>query len=88
MFKVLLAISAASLLSACASMSETDERGGEYRIVNEEGEVTHVCRNERTIGSNIGRRTCTNVQDAEKEREMSQAELERARRGPLNQGNN
>lgn len=88
MFKVLLTMSAAALISGCASMSDSDERSQEYRIVNDDGEVTHVCRNERSIGSNIGRRTCTSVRDVEKDREASQAELERARRGPLNTGNN
>ncbi|MGX5914663.1 hypothetical protein ACR0ST_08045 [Aliidiomarina sp. Khilg15.8] len=88
MLKAIFAMSAAVLLSACASSGDSGEKSSQYRIVNDEGEVTHVCRNERTIGSNIGRRTCTDVRDAEKDREMSQAELERARRGPLNTGNN
>ena len=88
MFRIVLALSAAALLSACASNGDSDKGSSQYRIVNDEGEVTHVCRNERKIGSNIGRRTCTNVQDADKEREAAQAELERARRGPINTGNN
>lgn len=81
----LLAIGLASVLAVgCASTSTNDavdtraSRNFEFEVVDEKDKVTHVCRVERTTGSNLGRRNCRSVDQIESDRAEARMELERA----------
>ena len=81
----LLAVSLVSVLVAgCASTSTTDaadsraSRNFEFEVTDDSDKVTHVCRVERTTGSNLGRRNCRSVEQIEADRAQARMELERA----------
>lgn len=79
----LLVVGLVSLLAAgCASTTETADnrasRNFEFEVVDDNDKVTHICRNERATGSNIGRRTCRTTDQIESDRAEARAELERA----------
>lgn len=81
----LLAVGLASVMAAgCASTSATNaadsraSRNYEFEVVDDKDKVTHICRNERATGSNIGRRNCRSVEQIESDRAEARAELERA----------
>ncbi|MBV2128122.1 hypothetical protein [Arsukibacterium indicum] len=79
----LVALSLASLLIVgCASTSDVSDnrasRNFEFEVVDENDKVTHICRNERATGSNIGRRNCRTVEQVEADRAQARTELERA----------
>ncbi|SNY55296.1 hypothetical protein SAMN06297280_2833 [Arsukibacterium tuosuense] len=81
----LLAVGLASVMAVgCASTSTTDtadnraSRNFEFEVVDDNDKVTHICRNERATGSNIGRRTCRTTEQIESDRAEARLELERA----------
>ncbi|WP_214000253.1 hypothetical protein [Arsukibacterium sp.] len=81
----LLVIGLAGVLAAgCSSTGTTDtadsraSRNYEFEVVDDNDKVTHICRNERATGSNIGRRNCRTVEQIESDRAEARAELERA----------
>jgi hypothetical protein len=79
----LLVVGLVSLLAAgCASTTDTADnrasRNFEFEVVDDNDKVTHICRNERATGSNIGRRNCRTVEQVEADRAQSRMELERA----------
>tara|TARA_B100001059_G_scaffold107942_1_gene107723 strand:+ start:111964 stop:112248 length:285 start_codon:yes stop_codon:yes gene_type:complete len=70
------------LLAGCASTTDVSDnrasRNFEFEVVDENDKVTHICRNERATGSNIGRRNCRTIEQVEADRAQARMELERA----------
>jgi len=88
--KIILVGVAALFVAGCASTT-TEQRvsSTETHIVDKEtGEVKYICRMEKPVGSNIGRRNCFSVAERERQREQAQDDMEAIRRGPLNTGGN
>lgn len=83
MYKIALAAAAALLLAGCQSTTEEDMGSGYVRVVNDEGVVTHICRNEQTVGTNFKKRVCRTPAQMKEEQEVAQRELQRNQRGPL-----
>lgn len=75
-------------MAACASTGGDNEEAREYHLVNEDDEVTHICRNERAVGSNFPQRVCRDVRNSDTDRDRNQDDLERMRRGALSGENN
>ncbi|KKO47387.1 hypothetical protein WG68_01820 [Arsukibacterium ikkense] len=82
---ILLAIGLTSLmLVGCASTDTSAaaenraSRNFDFEVVDDNNQVTHVCRTERSTGSNIGRRNCRTVEQVEADRAQARADLERA----------
>lgn len=46
------------LLAGCQSRSEEEMGNGYVRVVNEDGVVTHICRNEQAVGTTFKKRVC------------------------------
>lgn len=84
---VIAGLGAVGFMAACASTGGNDE-AREYRVVNENDEVTHICRNERAVGSHFPQRVCRDVRNADTDRDRSQDDLDRMRRGALSGENN
>ena len=78
----------ALLVSGCASTDKSLDTAGGQRIVNEAGEVTHICHTQRSTSSRIGQRTCRSVEQDSEARAQAQEEARRMQRsgttGPTN----
>lgn len=72
MKQLLLAACGALLIAGCANTTEEDIGSGYTRIVNDKGEVTHVCRSEQVVGTNFKKRMCRSIADMERDREDGQ----------------
>ncbi|MDX1706339.1 hypothetical protein [Pseudidiomarina sp.] len=88
MKQLLIAACGALLIAGCSSTSEEDIGSGYTRIVNDQGEVTHVCRSEQEVGTNFKKRTCRSIADIERDREKGQDFIDAYQRsgmtGPTN----
>ena len=71
-------------VAACAGTDANDRaaRNFEFEVVDDNDTVTHLCRTERPVGSNIGRRHCRTMEQVKADREEARTELERAQ-GPM-----
>lgn len=80
----LIAICLASVVATGCASTTTDaadsraSRNFEFEVVDENDQVTHVCRTERATGSNLGRRNCRSIEQVEADRAQARLELERA----------
>ncbi|HET8815832.1 MAG TPA: hypothetical protein VFM61_00120 [Pseudidiomarina sp.] len=80
MYKIALAAVAAILLAGCQTTSEEDSGSGYVRLVNDEGEVTHICRNEQTVGTNFKKRVCRTPEQMRLEEEAARRNMEDVQR--------
>jgi hypothetical protein len=60
------------LLAGCSSTTEEQLESGYSRIMTADGEVTHVCRSEQTVGTNFKKRSCRSIKQLEEDREAAQ----------------
>ncbi|KFZ31110.1 hypothetical protein IDSA_06430 [Pseudidiomarina salinarum] len=83
MKQLLLAACGALLIAGCANTSEEDIGSGYTRIVNDEGEVTHICSNEHVVGTNFKKRICRSTADIENDREDGRGFVEAYQRSGM-----
>ncbi|WP_333608341.1 hypothetical protein [Arsukibacterium sp.] len=85
---IITAATVALLITGCASTDNSQSVAGNQNVVDDKGQVTHVCRTENSTGSRIGKRTCRSVEQDSKARAEAQEELLRMQRsgmtGPTN----
>jgi cytochrome c556 len=75
----------ALMMSGCASTDEnrSARQSTSQTIVNEKGEVTHVCHNEKSTGSRVGNRVCRSVEQTARDRDAARAEAARMQRSGM-----
>lgn len=75
----------ALMVAGCASTDEnrSARKSTGQTIVNENGEVTHICHTEKPTGSRIGERVCRTVEQIERDREAARAEAARMQRSSM-----
>ncbi|CUA88261.1 MULTISPECIES: hypothetical protein [Pseudidiomarina] len=76
----------ALLLAACNSTGSGSTTSANY-ILNEEGEITHICRNETKVGTNFKERVCRTVAEMEEMGEKARQDVERAQRSHMDSRN-
>lgn len=69
-------------LAACNSTTE-GSRTSAHHIVNEQGEITHICRNEKKVGTNFSERVCRTLAEIEADGEAARQDVERAQRSQM-----
>ena len=73
-------------LAACNSTGERAESGANH-IVNDDGEITHICRKEKKVGTNFSERVCRTVAEMEQMGEDARQDVERAQRSMMDSRN-
>lgn len=76
----------AMTLAACNSTGKESNTSANY-IVNEEGEITHICRNETKVGTNFKQRVCRTVAEMDEMGEKARQDVERAQRSQMDSRN-
>lgn len=75
----------ALVLAAC-NTTGNNTTSANY-ILNEEGEITHICRNETKVGTNFKQRVCRTVAEMEEMGEQAREDIERAQRSHMDSRN-
>lgn len=73
-------------LAACNSTGDKSQTGANH-IVNEDGEITHVCRKEKKVGTNFSERVCRSVEEMDQMSEAARQDVERAQRSSMDSRN-
>lgn len=80
---LIIAASGLLFITGCANTTSAERtaRTMDIEVVDDEDKVTHVCRTERAVGTNIGRRTCRSREQITAEQEEAQREIGHLIRG-------